>query len=34
MHVIRQPWQLFALILASWVNREQHEVIAYAIPTA
>ena len=29
MQFILQPWQLFVLILASWVNREQQEVIEY-----
>ena len=26
---ILQPWQLFVLILASWVNRQQQEAIEY-----
>ena len=29
MKFILQPWQLFFLILAGWVNREQQEVIEY-----
>jgi transposase InsO family protein len=29
MRFILQPWQLFFLILAGWVNREQQEVIEY-----
>ncbi|MEZ6044213.1 MAG: hypothetical protein R3C11_01235 [Planctomycetaceae bacterium] len=24
-----QPWHLLALSLASWLNREQHQVIEY-----
>ena len=29
MKLILQPWQLFLLILASWINRQQQEVIEY-----
>jgi transposase InsO family protein len=29
MSFVLQPWQLFFLILASWVNREQQQVIEY-----
>ncbi len=29
MSFILQPWQIFFIILASWVNRQQHEIIAY-----
>ena len=29
MHFIHQPWNLFFLILASWINRKQQEVIEY-----
>ena len=29
MHFVLQPWQLFFVILAGWVNREQQEVIEY-----
>ena len=29
MQFILQPWQLFLLILASWVNREQQQRIEY-----
>ena len=29
MKFILQPWQLMLIILASWVNREQQEVIEY-----
>ena len=29
MNFILQPWQLFFLILAGWVNRQQQEVIEY-----
>ena len=29
MKLILQPWQLMLIILASWVNREQQEVIEY-----
>jgi putative transposase len=29
MHFILQPWQLFLLILAGWINRQQQEVIEY-----
>jgi hypothetical protein len=24
-----QPWQVLVLILAAWINREQHKVIEY-----
>lgn len=27
MSSVLQPWQLFFLILASWINRQQQEVI-------
>ena len=27
MSFVLQPWQLFFLILASWINRQQQEVI-------
>ena len=29
MKFVLQPWQLLLLILASWVNRQQQEVIDY-----
>ncbi|TWU28014.1 DDE-type integrase/transposase/recombinase [Novipirellula artificiosorum] len=29
MKYILHPWQLFAVILASWINRQQQEVIEY-----
>ena len=29
MGFVLQPWQLFFMILAGWVNRQQHEIIAY-----
>ena len=29
MEFILQSWQLYFLILASWINREQQEVIEY-----
>ena len=29
MSFILRPWQLFLLILASWINREQQEAIEY-----
>jgi len=29
MNFILQPWQLFFLILAGWVNHQQQEVIEY-----
>ena len=29
MSFVLQPWQLFFLILASWINRQQQEVIEY-----
>ena len=29
MQFILQPWQLFLLILASWINREQQQRIEY-----
>lgn len=29
MSFILQPWQLFFVILASWVNRQQQEAIDY-----
>ncbi len=29
MNFVLQPWQLFVLILASWINRQQQEVIEY-----
>jgi len=29
MSFILQPWQLFFVILAGWVNREQPQVIDY-----
>src|SRR5713101_3425588 len=29
MNFILQPWQLFFLILAGWVNRQQQQVIDY-----
>ncbi len=29
MNFILQPWQLFFLILAGWVNRQQQDVIEY-----
>ena len=29
MKLILQPWQLMLIILASWVNRQQQEIIEY-----
>jgi hypothetical protein len=29
MNFILQPWQLFLIVLASWVNRHQQEIIEY-----
>ena len=29
MSFILQPWQLFVMVLASWVHRQQQEVIDY-----
>ena len=29
MNSILQPWQLLLIVLASWVNREQQEMIEY-----
>ncbi|TWT84535.1 hypothetical protein CA13_60150 [Planctomycetes bacterium CA13] len=29
MKFILQPWQLFAVILASWINRQQQDAIEY-----
>jgi hypothetical protein len=29
MNFFFQPWQLLVLILAAWINREQHQVIDY-----
>ncbi len=29
MNFVLQPWQLFFLVLASWINRQQQEVIEY-----
>ena len=29
MNLILQPWQLMLIILASWINRPQQEVIEY-----
>ena len=29
MNFVLQPWQLFLVILAGWVNRQQAEVIEY-----
>lgn len=29
MTFILHPWQLFAIILASWINRQQQQVIDY-----
>ena len=29
MNFFFQPWQLLVLILAAWINREQHKVIDY-----
>ncbi len=29
MSFILQPWQIFFMILAGWVNRQQHEITAY-----
>jgi putative transposase len=29
MEFILQPWQLFLVILAGWINRQQQEVIEY-----
>ena len=29
MKFILQPWQLIVVILASWINRQQQEVIEY-----
>jgi hypothetical protein len=32
MKFVLQPWQLFILILASWINRQQQDVIHYLEP--
>ena len=29
MKFVLQPWQLFVVVLASWINRQQQEVIEY-----
>ena len=29
MDFVLQPWQLYAVILAGWINRQQQEVIEY-----
>ena len=29
MDFVLQPWQLFLVILAGWINRQQQEVIEY-----
>ena len=29
MKFVLQPWQLFVLILAGWINRQQQDVIEY-----
>ena len=29
MSFVLQPWQLFLVILAGWVNRQQQDVIEY-----
>jgi hypothetical protein len=29
MNVVLQPWQLFFLIVAGWINRQQQQVIEY-----
>ena len=29
MNLVLQPWQLLVLFLASWINRQQQEVIEY-----
>ena len=29
MRFVLQPWQLFFLILAGWINREQQEIIEF-----
>ena len=29
MNFILQPWQLLLIVLASWVNRQQQEMIEY-----
>jgi hypothetical protein len=29
MNFFFQPWQLLVMILAAWINREQHKVIDY-----
>ena len=29
MKFVLQPWQLMLIVLASWVNRQQQEVIEY-----
>ena len=31
MDFILQPWQLYLVILASWMNRQQQEVIEYLL---
>ena len=31
MDFILQPWQLYLVILAGWMNRQQQEVIAYLL---
>ncbi len=29
MNLVLQPWHLMVIFLASWVNRQQQEVIEY-----
>ena len=29
MGFVLQPWHVFFMILAGWVNRQQHEIITY-----
>ena len=29
MDFVLQPWQLYVVILAGWINRQQQEVIEY-----
>jgi hypothetical protein len=31
MRFVLQPWQLFVLILASWINRQQQDAIEYLL---
>ncbi len=31
MNIVLQPWHLMVMFLASWVNRQQQEVIEYPL---